>query len=229
MLTAKAHEKVLIIGGGDGMALREVLKYDDVGSVTLVDLDPTITTLFQNNETLSRLNKHALKNKKVTIINQDAWKFIENTQALYDVIIIDLPDPNNLSISKLYSQTFYRLISSQLSKAGAMVTQATSPMFSRKSFWCIDQTIADAKLQTVPYHTYIPSFGEWGFVLATHQRMQPRPADSSFELRYFNDALFKQMQHFAPDIGKVDVEGNRISTHKLIYYYDKGWSKWYEN
>ncbi len=229
MLTAKSHEKVLIIGGGDGMALREVLKYEDIGSVTLVDLDPAITTLFKENDILRKLNNNAFESNKVTVVNQDAWKFIEKSQELYDVIIIDLPDPNNLSISRLYSQTFYRLLSAQLSKAGAMVTQATSPMFSHKSFWCIEQTIHDAGLYTLPYHTYIPSFGEWGFVLATHQKMDMKPIDSTLELQYLTDQVLKQMQLFPSDIAKVEVDGNRLSTHKLIYYYDKGWGKWYDN
>ncbi|RLA71799.1 MAG: hypothetical protein DRG30_08125, partial [Epsilonproteobacteria bacterium] len=229
MLTAKSHEKVLIIGGGDGMALREVLKYEDIGSVTLVDLDPAITTLFKENDILSQLNHHAFENNKVTVVNQDAWKFIEKSQTLYDVIIIDLPDPNTLSISRLYSQTFYRLLSAQLSKAGVMVTQSTSPMFSHKSFWCIEQTIHDAGLYTIPYHTYIPSFGEWGFVLATHQKMGMKPIDSKLSLKYLTDQVLKQMQLFPLDIAKVEVEGNRLSTHKLIYYYEKGWGKWYDN
>ena len=228
MLTAKAHEKVLIIGGGDGMALREVLKYDDVGSVTLVDLDPAITKLFKENEILSQLNHHAYENEKVTVVNQDAWKFIEESNNLYDVIIIDLPDPNNLSLGRLYSETFYRLIGSHLSRAGAMVTQSTSPMFSHKAFWCIDKTIEDSGLQILPYHTYIPSFGEWGFVIGSKISIKMKPVNPRMNLRYLDDAVIQKMQLFPPDIATVEVESNRLSTHKLIYYYDEGWDEWYD-
>ncbi len=228
MLTAKAHEKILIIGGGDGMALREVLKYDDVGSVTLVDLDPAITKLFKENEILSRLNHQAYESDKVTVVNQDAWKFIEDSSDLYDVIIIDLPDPNNLSLGRLYSETFYRLVDSHLSRAGAMVTQSTSPMFSRKAFWCIEKTINDAGFYTIPYHTYIPSFGEWGFIIGSKIFIKMKPVNPQMNLRYLDDIVIKKMQLFPSDIAKVEVESNRLSTHKLIYYYDEGWDEWYD-
>ena len=229
MSSARSHENILIIGGGDGMALREVLKYSDVGRVTLVDLDPSITKLFKHHEILSKLNHHSFDSKKVKVINQDAWKFIEESRELYDLIIIDLPDPNNLSIGRLYSETFYRLISDHLSKAGAMVTQSTSPLFSHKAFWCIEKTISNEGLVTTPYHVYIPSFGEWGFVIATHQKMSIQKIDGSLDLKYLNDRVVKQMQLFPKDIERVEVESNRLSTHKLIYYYDKGWDKWYDN
>jgi len=229
MCSAKSHENILIIGGGDGMALREVLKYSDIGSVTLVDLDPVITDIFRSNETLSRLNQHSFDDPKVKVINQDAWRFIDESRELYDIIIIDLPDPNNISIDRLYSETFYRLISSHLSRAGAMVTQATSPMFSHQAFWSIEKSISSANLHTTPYHTYIPSFGEWGFVLATHQEMDMRSIDNNLDLKYINDRVFEKMKIFEPDIAKVEVESNRLSTHKLIYYYNDGWGRWYEN
>jgi len=229
MHTATNHENILIIGGGDGMALREVLKYDSVGRVTLVDLDPAVTRLFATNEKLSTLNHHSLSSPKLTIVNRDAWKYIEESSSLYDVIIVDLPDPNNLSIGRLYSETFYRLLSSHLSRSGAMVTQATSPMFSHKAFWCIAQTIDDAGLVTTPYHTYIPSFGEWGFVLATHLRLPTRAMDTQSKYKYINDETYATMKRFPQDIDRVPVESNRLVSHKLIYYYDKGWGRWYDN
>jgi len=227
MNTALSHESILIIGGGDGMALREILKYSDVGHVTLVDLDSAVTKLFTNNDMLAKLNKHSLSSPKLNIVNQDAWKYIEKSNQLYDVIVIDLPDPNNLSIGRLYSQTFYRLLSSHLSKSGAMVTQATSPMYSHKAFWCIEKTISEADLLTKAYHTYVPSFGEWGFVIGTHMKLATRHL--SLDDKYINDNIFSQMQIFPKDIAKVAVESNRLSTHRLIYYYDKGWEKWYDN
>ena len=228
MLNAKAHENILIIGGGDGMALREVLKYEDVQRVTLVDLDPAITTLFRENQTLSKLNNHAYKSPKVTVVNQDAWKYIEKSQTLYDVIIVDLPDPNNISLSRLYSTTFYHLLKKQLSKGGAMVTQASSPMYTHKAFWSIEKTIRDTELYTLPYHVYIPSFGEWGFVLASHFPIKLNGDKLPQDLKYLNSDILSKGVIFAPDIAKVEVEENRLSTHRLIEYYDEGWKKWYD-
>jgi spermidine synthase len=228
MMTAKSHENILIIGGGDGMALREVLKYNDVKNITLVDLDPAITTLFKDNPTLSKLNDNAYDNSKVTVINQDAWKYIERAKVLYDVIILDLPDPNNLSLSRLYSQTFYQLLKGQLSKSGVMVTQASSPMFSHKAFWSIKKTMQSTKLYTQAYHTYIPSFGEWGFVLASHFPIDFTKKEPLKNLKYLNKNVMQQMTIFAKDIEEIEVESNKLTNHKLIEYYAKGWEKWYE-
>ncbi|SFV54377.1 Spermidine synthase [hydrothermal vent metagenome] len=228
MNMAKSHENILIIGGGDGMALREVLKYEAVQKVTLVDLDPAITTLFKTHPTLSKFNHHAYDSPKVTVINDDAWKFIEKSQALYDVIIIDLPDPNNLSLSRLYSKAFYTLLSSHLSRAGAMVTQASSPMFSRHAFWSIERTLESSNLHTLPYHTYIPSFGEWGFVLASHLSLPLTEIKALQDLRYIDSQSMKRMQYFDKDIERIEVKANKLSNHVLIEYYRKGWKRWYE-
>ena len=228
MTTGKSHDNILIIGGGDGMAVREVLKYKDVNHITLVDLDPAITKLFKENKTLSRLNSNAYDNKKVKVVNQDAWKFIENATTLYDVIILDLPDPNNISLSRLYSETFYKLLKGQLSKSGAMVTQATSPLFSHKAFWSIKKTMQSTNLYTQPYHTYIPSFGEWGFVLISHFPIDFKLKSSIKNLKYLNQEIMDKMTIFAKDIDEVKVDSNRLSNHRLIKYYDEGWEKWYE-
>jgi len=228
MMNAKVHKNVLIVGGGDGMALREVLKYDDVAKVTLVDLDPAITTLFKKHKTLSLLNDKAYSSSKVSVVNQDAWKFIEKAKVLYDVIILDLPDPNNISLSRLYSQTFYQLLKKQLSKVGVMVTQASSPMFTHKAFWSIKKTMKNIGLYTQAYHTYVPSFGEWGFVLAGNFPLNFEQNVSLENLHYMDTDVLKKMTIFAPDIAEIEVEANKLSTHRLIEYYNEGWKKWYE-
>ena len=227
MMNAKVHENILIIGGGDGMALREVLKYDDVQNVTLVDLDPAITTLFKEHEVLSGLNSHSYDSSKLKVVNQDAWKFIEKAEVLFDVIILDLPDPNNISLSRLYSETFYRLLSKQLSRSGVMVTQASSPMYTRRAFWSVKKTMEQTKLYIKGYHTYVPSFGEWGFVMGGKFPLDfsGKPMDG---LKYLNANILNRMTLFAPDMDELEVEGNKLSTHRLIEYYGKGWEKWYE-
>ena len=228
MSTTYRHDKVLIIGGGDGMALREVLKYDTLKDVTLVDLDPAITKLFRDNKILSQLNHNSYNNPKVKVINQDAWKFLEESNSLYDVIIVDLPDPNNISLSRLYSKTFYHLLGSHLSHTGAIVTQSTSPLFSKKAFWSINKTIKESSLHTLPYHTYIPSFGEWGFNIASHIPIKIKKLNPKIELKYLNDNIIKQMQIFPKDMSQVAVETNTLIKHQLLYYYEEGWREWYE-
>ena len=225
MISSTYHNNILIIGGGDGLALREVLKYSDVKRVTLIDLDPAVTNLFKTNPILKKLNHNALNSKKLTIINQDAWKFIENSKELYDVIIIDLPDPNNISLSRLYSVTFYNLIKSHLSRYGAFVTQATSPLYTRKAFWSIETSIKN--LYTLPYHIYVPSFGEWGFILGSKSKVKLNPKLLPQDLKYLNGATLESMKIFPKDMSKIEVEPNTITQHKLIDYYNSGWDRWF--
>jgi spermidine synthase len=228
MLTSPKHENILIIGGGDGMALREVLKYESVDNIVLVDLDPMMTKIFKEHETLSKLNDNAYKSPKVTVINEDAWKFMETATTLYDVIILDLPDPNNISLSRLYTQTFYKILAKHLSRSGVMVTQASSPLFTPKAFWSIKETMTTTKLQTKAYHTYVPSFGEWGFVMASKFPIHFENYTPTANLKYLNKEVLRRMEIFEKDIAPLKVEVNKLSNHKLIEYYNKGWDVWYE-
>jgi len=228
-------QHVLVLGGGDGMAVREVLKYPQVKTVTLVDLDPKMTDLFQNKPLLSVLNDAALQHPKVKIVNQDAWQFLENNTTLFQVIIIDLPDPHHPNISKLYSRSFYQLAAQQLSRDGRLVTQASSPLFSRQAFWCIDKTLAqtpnayhlDKTLYTLPYHSYVPSFGEWGFVLAAQHQINWQQVQLLPDLAYLTPASFASMSIFPQDMSKIKVEINSLQTHILLDYYRQGWAKWF--
>ncbi len=81
----------------------------------------------------------------------------------------DFPDPTNYSLGKLYTTAFYRLLRRHLSENGMAVIQSTSPLFARRSYWCIVKTLESVGFQVTPYHTYVPSFGEWGFVIASMQ------------------------------------------------------------
>lgn len=233
MQIATQIEKILILGGGDGMAAREVLKYP-VKQVDLVDLDSRVTELFTKTE-LAKLNDKSLSNHKVTVYNEDAWLFLRNHKTQYDVIIADLPDPNRFEISKLYSLYFYNLLAKQLSAGGVFVTQSGSPTFANKAFWCINKTllaVGNPTMQqpifnTVPYHTYVPSFGDWGFIMATSLKKSiPRralPAD----LRYYSEDNFMAMQIFSSDAAETEVEVNKMNSHILVQYYEEGWSQWF--
>ncbi len=236
MQMAPAHENILILGGGDGLTAREVLKYNDVKHITLVDLDPAVTQLFKNNTQLAKLNKGSLNDERLTIINQDAWKYLEHSKQLFDVVIIDLPDPSNLSLSRLYSITFYTLLQQHLSHAGVIVTQASSPLYSREAFWSINETLkasgsaSKGAWNTLPYHTYIPSFGAWGFILASRvnlDRIKLSDDISPLNLKFLTPELLKSMQLFPPDMEPIEVEVNNIHSHKLLKYYQMGWDKWF--
>ncbi len=226
-----SHENILILGGGDGLAAKEIFKYPSVKKLTLVDLDPAVTKLFKSNRQLIKLNHNALNDPRLTIMNKDAWKFLEFSNQLYDVIIIDLPDPSNLNLSRLYSKTFYTMLLQHLSRAGVVVTQASSPLYSRNAYWSIYETLKAAgdeeSWHIQPYHTYVPSFGEWGFILASRSKVKVKIDNTKVQLNYLSAELLESMLHFPTDMNRVDVEINNIHNHKLLEYYSKGWEKWF--
>ena len=214
--------RVLVLGGGDGLALREILKYPDVASITLVDLDPEMTRLFSTHPYLVTLNQHSLTNPRVHVINADAFVWLDRSSDSYDFIVVDFPDPTNYSLGKLYTTAFYRLMAKHLSAQGLAVVQSTSPLFARQSYWCIVETLKQAGLKTYPYHLYVPSFGEWGFVLAGLHPFEP-PVRLPSKLRYLSTSTVPQMFQFPNDMLPVDAEPNRLNDQVLVRYYEHDW------
>jgi spermidine synthase len=222
-----APKKVAVLGGGDGMAVREVLKYASVESVTLVELDPNMTRLFSDNAQLAALNGGALKSPKLKIINTDAFKFLENTSEVFDVIVVDFPDPSNFSLGKLYSTSFYALLDKALSASGYAVVQSTSPLVARKSFWTVARTIEEVGLQARPYHAHVPSFGEWGFIVASRRPFKPTIAQDALpkDLRFLNAQSLPLLFDFPQDMSRVAAEPNRMSNQTLVLTFEEEWGK----
>jgi spermidine synthase len=218
-------QSVLVLGGGDGLAVREILKYDQVKSIDLVDLDPAITKLAIKNELLLKLNEHSLLNNKVNVMNQDAFSYLENSTSLYDVVIIDLPDPNNESLNKLYTNVFYRLVSNHLSDDGIMVIQSTSPLHAKDSYWCIQKTVASENFYVDGYHINVPSFGEWGFTIASKTAFDINFDFEDIPLQFLNEVYAKAMFDFpvdlTTDLEKIEV--NQLTHPVLIRYYQDAW------
>ena len=226
MMYANKHDEILILGGGDGLAVRELLKYKDIKNITLVDIDEQMTELCKKNELISALNNHSLDNDKLSIINEDAYIFVQNTNKKYDVVIIDLPDPNSETLNKLYTNVFYNYIESIMNKDGVMVCQSTSPYYAKNSFWCIYKTI-DTQFENVkPYHLQVPSFGEWGFNLAYNGKANLK--ELQVDTKYLNKENINLMFNFAKDeLAELDkLEINDIFKPKLIEYYNKDVIDW---
>lgn len=216
--------RALVLGGGDGLAVRELLKYPGLESVTLVDLDPEMTGLFSKHPFLTQLNGGSLKSPKVRIINADAFPWLEENTESFDFVVVDFPDPSNYSLGKLYTTAFYRLMAKHLNRGGLAVVQSTSPLFSRQSYWCIVETLKQAGLRTYPYHVYVPSFGEWGFVLAGHEAYEP-PARLPAGLRFLSAVNLVQLFQFPNDMLPVNVQPNRLNDQILVRYYEQEWSE----
>ncbi|HWS04841.1 MAG TPA: polyamine aminopropyltransferase, partial [Burkholderiaceae bacterium] len=219
-----APKKVAVLGGGDGMAVREILRYPGVQSITLVDLDPAMTRLFTENPTLAGLNARSLSSPKVTVINTDAFKWLEETRDVFDVIVVDFPDPTNFNIGKLYTNSFYALLDQRLSASGYAVIQSTSPLVARQSYWTVVQTIESVGLRATPYHAHVPSFGEWGFVIAS-RRPYRQPTALPEGLRFLNPQSLPQLFDFPQDMGRVPAEVNRLSNQVLVHTYETEWGR----
>jgi len=217
-------KQVLILGGGDGLALREVLTYP-VEHVTLVDLDPAMTQLSKHFPALAQLNHHSFDDPRVTVVNDDAMVWLDEHPGQYDAIVVDFPDPNNFALGKLFTKLFYRRVKQHLAPAGAVVVQATSPLFARRSFWCISDTMAAAGLHVQPYHVTVPSFGVWGYVLARSKAFEP-PAHVPPGLRFLNDPALASMFEMPADMTHVPVEVNQLDNQALVRYYEREWRRW---
>ena len=217
-----AARNVLVLGGGDGLAVREILKYPQVEKITLVDLDPEMTKLFSTQPMLTELNQKSLLSPRLRVINADAFPWVDENKESFDFIVIDFPDPTNYALGKLYTTAFYRAVARHLSAQGLLVVQSTSPMFARDSFWCIAETLHQAGLQTFPYHVYVPSFGEWGFVLAgTHGYAPPKTIPAG--LKFLSPEGIPLLFQFPPDMAALPMPANQLNTQVLVRTYENDW------
>jgi spermidine synthase len=214
-------KRALVLGGGDGLAVRELLRYPNLESITLVDLDPEMTRLFTDHPMLAPLNGGSFRNPRVKVINDDAFPWLDANNDVWDFVVVDFPDPTNFSLGKLYTTAFYRLLRKHVSATGLVVVQSTSPMFARQSYWCINATLEQAGFRTWPYHVYVPSFGEWGFTLAGSQWQPPDRVPSG--LRFLTAALVPELFHFPADMQPVEAEVNRLNDQVLVRYYEREW------
>ena len=217
-------KRVLVLGGGDGLAVREILKYPNVEAVTLVDLDPAMTALFSTAPALVALNQGALKAERVTVVNADALQWLENNREHFDFIVVDFPDPANFALGKLYTAAFYRLLEKRLSAHGLIVVQSTSPLYARQSFWCVVATLEDVGLKTAPYHALVPSFGEWGYIIAGRQVFEPVAVDAA-KTRFLTPATTRSLFDFPADMARLPAEVNRLNNQVLVRYFEAEWRK----
>ena len=219
-----APRRVAVLGGGDGMAVREILKYPSVESVTLVELDPHMTALFANDPAMVRLNAGALRSPKLHIVNTDAFQWLQGGDDTFDVVIVDFPDPTNFSIGKLYTDSFYALLAQRLSASGYAVIQTTSPLVARQSFWTVVATIESVGLRATPYHANVPSFGEWGYVIASHRPWR-NPTELPPGLRFLTLPTLAALLEFPPDMARMPAPVNRLSNQVLVQTYEQEWGR----
>ncbi len=216
-------KKVLVLGGGDGLAVREILKYPSVEEVILVDLDSEMTDLFKTNDALTKLNLNSFNSPKVKIVNEDAFLWLKNNTEKFDFIAVDFPDPSNFSVGKLYTNSFYRLMKSALSESGVGVVQSTSPYVAKKSFWCVDSTLKSVGFKTTPYHVYVPAFGDWGYILISNHDFKV-PEKYPDGLRFLSPEVAKTLLVFPQDMIVASHDVNKLNNQILVRYFEEEWA-----
>ncbi|MFI8438360.1 polyamine aminopropyltransferase [Streptomyces sp. NPDC079020] len=183
------HERVLILGGGDGLAAREVLRYRDVREVTVVELDPAVTRLARTDPALRGLNGNAYRDPRLTAVGGDAFNWLRAGSERYDVVISDLPDPGITASTKLYSAEFYGLVGEALAPGGRLVVHAGSPGSRGRTYWTVEASVRAGGLAARPYRVTgrLPGIAadpgrfegagpaprDWGFVLASPGAVPP--------------------------------------------------------
>ncbi|MGQ0540771.1 MAG: polyamine aminopropyltransferase [Blastocatellia bacterium] len=222
-------KRVLVLGGGDGLALREILKYKSVDTVHLVDLDPMMTGLSKALPALAELNQNAYDDPRVSVTNGDAFVWLDSNEIEpFDIAIIDFPDPNNFALGKLYTTLFYNLLKQKLKPDSAIVIQCTSPLIARKSYWSIIKTLESVGFEVKPFQTTVPTFGVWGYALVKLQPFEtPAKPASDVELKFLNETSFAAMFDFPKDMLLPDeeIEINRLDNQALVRYYEAEWRK----
>jgi spermidine synthase len=225
--------RVLVLGGGDGMAVREVVRHDDVAAVQLVDLDPAMTRLARRDPRLRRLNDGALEDRRVTVTNADAFGWVRDHpegQGDWDVVIVDFPDPDDQGLARLYSAELYGMVRTRvLAPGGVAVVQSGSPYFAPDAFWSVGRTLELAGWRGRPYHVDVPTFGDWGFWLASPARTTDAPPALSAGdppppgLRFLDDATLRAGATFPRDRGPRDVRPTTLDRPVILDYTRKGW------
>jgi len=223
-------KNVLILGGGDGLLAREVLRYPSVENIDIVDIDPAVTRLASTVPLITALNDNSIQNPKVHVYNQDAFQYVRNTDTTYDAVLSDLVDPSNERIAKLYSVEFYRKIPNILSPSGVFATQASSTFFTPDAFSTINTTLQTALPQytTKPIGINVPSFGEWGFILASKNAIDFSTAQLPSGLAYLTTEELLHAENSAQIQAVVSrpAKPSTLLSPKVIYQYKKNMSQW---
>ena len=216
----RVPRRALILGGGDGLAMRELLRYSSLESLTLVDLDPAMTELASTFDPLVELNQASLLDPRVEVVNDDAMLWLEQPHEPFDVVIIDFPDPSNYALGKLYTTRFFRMLSRVVTDDSRVAIQATSPLFTRRCFWCILRTMEAADWHVLPYQASVPSFGVWGFGLAAREPLVA-PSTAPDGLKHLDADTMQSLFRLPTDLGPIPVEIQRLDNQILVRYHDE--------
>ncbi|MDX1960861.1 MAG: polyamine aminopropyltransferase [Leptospiraceae bacterium] len=215
-------KNVLILGGGDGLGLREVLKYPSIEKIYLVDLDKEVTELFSKHPILVSLNQNSLSSPKLKVFNEDAFLWMKETKEKFDFIIVDFPDPSNFSVGKLYTDSFYKLLNLSLNPKGLAVIQSTSPYVAKRTFSCLNTTLKSVGFSTYPYHVFVPAFGDWGYILVSKEQFH-LSKNYPKELKFINFDIAESLFVFPSDMSLSSEPVNKLNNQILVRLFEEEW------
>ena len=168
MITHPRPETVFIAGGGEGATLREVLSHKTVKRAVMVDIDEQVVALCR--KYLPDYNRGSFEDKRTELLHVDARDYLAKSGELFDIIIIDLPDPIEEGPAYLlYTQEFYQMVRDRLTENGLISVQAGSASLNELlNLSAVNNTLKSVFPVVCAYQTDIPCFGgPWGFCLAS--------------------------------------------------------------
>ncbi|MBD2131775.1 MAG: spermine synthase [Sphaerospermopsis sp.] len=219
--------RVLICGGGDGLAARDLLRFAQVKNIDLVDYNPDVIELA--NTVFKPYNLGSLEHEKVTVYTQEAFGFVRQlVDDYYHVVICDFTCPKSAEDAKIYSQEWFQEVNRILIPSGIVAVNGVSPNYDTHAFWCLYQTLLSVNFATKPLQIQIPSFcnhdyGDWGFFLGSTQRIlrtEIENIDFPNNLNYLTREnllpVFKFEQKIAAYRHKVTI--HTLENERLFYY-----------
>lgn len=220
------RENVLIIGGGDGLIAREVLRYPDVKRIVLVDIDGELMEMSRTQPLLTALNEGSLEDPRVTVEAADGFVWLRDHRDPWDRIFMDLPDPRSEGVARLYSVEFFNIVRDRLNPGGVVVAQAASPFYTPRAYWSAVKTVETAGLTVKPAHVNVPSFGEWGFVYATRTPMEFDGNSMPEGLHFLTPAGARAMFEWPLDLPRQEVEASHFDRPIILRYYADDARRW---
>lgn len=208
---------VLVLGGGDGLAARELLRQPGISRIVQVELDPAVIEIART--TLRAANGGSLDNPRVRVLTGDAMAWLRGPNPdRFDAVIVDLPDPDTPVLGRLYSTEFYALAARALAPGGLLVVQAGSPFSTPTAYWRTVSTIRAAGYAVTPYHVHVPTFGDWGFVLAQRGDTPPAPKvpPDAPPLRFLDQRVLQAAVVFSGDVGPRPLEPSTLDNPRIV-------------
>lgn len=208
---------VLVLGGGDGLVARELLRQPGISKIVQVELDPAVIDIART--TLRDANGGSLDNPRVTVVTEDAMTWLRGPNIdRFDSIIVDLPDPDTPALGRLYSTEFYALVARALAPGGLVAVQAGSPFSTATAYWRTVSTIRAAGYAVTPYHVHVPTFGDWGFALAQRAETAPTPTvpPDAPPLRFLNQQVLAAAGVFSGDVAPRPVQPSTLDNPRIV-------------